>query len=377
MTLPKLFACMMVRNEEANLGRCLDSIRSLCDKIIVVDTGSTDRTIEILRKYGAIVYPGAFNWRKPPIFDFSIHRNEGLQYCEELGADWAFVIDADEELRPMEDPPDKFKRKLTILPKNVHGLMTQVHEPKGNGFCLSFWGTRFFRMGTGVFYDGICHNRPHLYKGGFVGGTDIVLYHYGYSNPETMKKKRARTLILLKKRIREDPDDYLAYYYTCMTLLGSGETQAGIDAGEMCLKILGPKINDDPRELNFLGSLYYAIGWGYFHLWESSKNQFYGDRAYQWWIKGWEQWPDDIDLNFELSFIGYLGYNHKMVKEHGGRYLKAMDRYRIETNLPLEGFVNGLDLSKLAIGARHIHHATPEHEAMVKAMLEKSAKEAA
>ncbi len=48
--------CMIVKNEEDNIGRCLESIKSIVDEIIVVDTGSTDRTIEIALSMGAKVY---------------------------------------------------------------------------------------------------------------------------------------------------------------------------------------------------------------------------------------------------------------------------------------------------------------------------------
>jgi glycosyltransferase involved in cell wall biosynthesis len=376
MTLPKLFACMMIKDEEANLDRCLRSIVGLCDTIVAVDTGSTDKTVEIAQRYGAIVYPGAFNWRKPPIFDFSLHRNSGLQYCRELGADWCIVVDADEELQPIGITPDRFKARLARLPKHVGGLGCQVHERKDGVNVLSFWGTRLFRMKSGVLYDGRAHNRPKLPPGWYVGGSNVVIYHYGYSNPGVMKAKRARTLTLLKSMVKENPQDHMPFYYLCMTQLGAGDTEQGIASGEKCIEMLSSKM-DDPKELGFVAALYYAIGWGYFHLWELKKEQLYSDRAYQWWMKGWESFPGDIDLNFELCFMGYAAYNADMVRNHGLRYLEAMEKYRQELDLPLDSFANNLQLGDLSIGARHIHHAVPEHETMVRAMMEKMEKEAA
>jgi len=365
---------MMLKDEAKNLPRCLSSIRALCDEIVIVDTGSTDDTVKIAKEYGAIVYPGPFNWRKPPVFDFSLHRNAGLQYCEELGADWVFVIDGDEQLKDIGISPEEFKARLMKLPANVHALSTQVHENQNGEFLLSFWGTRFFRMGVGVFYDGICHNRPHLFKGGYTAATNIVIYHYGYQNQQVMEGKRIRTLALLEKRIRENPvKDYEAYYYKCLTLCGQDKLDEAIASGEKCMEILSDVIDDDPERLSYFGILYYAIGWAYFRKWEFTKEQEFATKAYQWWMTGWELWPNDIDLNFELCVLGYLGEQKDMIKEHGSRYLSIMERYRSELNPDLDGFVNTVQFSDLAIGPRHVHHASSKHEAMVKSMMREAA----
>ena len=82
---------MIVRNEETRLGDCLASVKALADEMVVVDTGSTDRTIEIARAAGArveqITWPG----------DFAPARNSALDF---LSGEWVLVLDADEQLRP-------------------------------------------------------------------------------------------------------------------------------------------------------------------------------------------------------------------------------------------------------------------------------------
>ena len=65
-------ACMIVKNEEEMLPNCLESIRSWVDEIIIVDTGSTDKTVEIAKSYGAKIYNQV--WTK----DFSFHRNYSI-----------------------------------------------------------------------------------------------------------------------------------------------------------------------------------------------------------------------------------------------------------------------------------------------------------
>src|SRR5574343_299448 len=85
----KLSACLMVKNEEENLPRCLNSIKDVVDEIIIVDTGSTDSTIEIAKEYTDKIY--IHPWEN----NFSKHRNQSISYAT---GDWILIIDADEEL---------------------------------------------------------------------------------------------------------------------------------------------------------------------------------------------------------------------------------------------------------------------------------------
>jgi glycosyltransferase involved in cell wall biosynthesis len=85
----RLSVCLIVKNEEKFLGQCLKSVRDLASQIVVVDTGSTDRTVEIAKEYGAEVY--SFAWCD----DFSAARNAALEHAT---GDWVLVLDADEEL---------------------------------------------------------------------------------------------------------------------------------------------------------------------------------------------------------------------------------------------------------------------------------------
>jgi glycosyltransferase involved in cell wall biosynthesis len=72
----KISFCIIVKNEEEQLPRCLESVRSAVDEMIVVDTGSRDRTIDIAKTYGASVY--SFEWCD----DFSAARNEALRHAQ-------------------------------------------------------------------------------------------------------------------------------------------------------------------------------------------------------------------------------------------------------------------------------------------------------
>ena len=87
----KLSLCAIAKNEEAALPKCLSSVKGVVDEIVLLDTGSSDRTVEIALDIGAKVYN--FDWCN----DFSAARNEALKYVQ---GDWVLVLDADEVLVP-------------------------------------------------------------------------------------------------------------------------------------------------------------------------------------------------------------------------------------------------------------------------------------
>lgn len=87
--LLRISLCMIVKNEESSLGRCLESIKDEVDEVIIVDTGSTARTVEIAKEYTDKVY---FHPRQN---SFSEAQNHSLRYAT---VDWIFQINTDEEL---------------------------------------------------------------------------------------------------------------------------------------------------------------------------------------------------------------------------------------------------------------------------------------
>ncbi|MGK7930973.1 MAG: glycosyltransferase [Microcystaceae cyanobacterium] len=87
--MTQLSLCMIVKNEEKTLPSCLESVKNLVDEMVVVDTGSTDKTIKIAEELGAKV--PSITWPN----NFAIARNEALQFTS---GDWILVLDADEVL---------------------------------------------------------------------------------------------------------------------------------------------------------------------------------------------------------------------------------------------------------------------------------------
>ena len=85
----RISLCMIVRDEEEHLARCLASVQGVVDEIVIVDTGSIDRSVEIAEGFGARVLHE--EWKG----DFAAPRNTGI---DAAGGDWILVLDADEEL---------------------------------------------------------------------------------------------------------------------------------------------------------------------------------------------------------------------------------------------------------------------------------------
>ncbi len=261
-------ACMIVKNEEELLPGCLDSIRDWVDEIILVDTGSTDRTVEIAQSYGAKVFHQ--QWEG----NFSKHRNYSLdQAC----GDWLFVIDADESIY-QEDVP-LIKKVLNqddykIISINVFNVSGENEE------TVTFLPSiRFFRRELGLKYEGIVHNLLLPPADQPVMRAGIRLKHYGYGlSPEKMKAKIARSKALLEKQIAENPNNAFALFNYAQLLRGEGvedhpENAVKIkEAASRALELTHPDVAIE-RHIHIM--THHQLGWVYFVLGEYDKAERY------------------------------------------------------------------------------------------------------
>ena len=198
---PRLSVCMIVKNEERFLGQCLASVKDIADELIVIDTGSTDRTIEIAREHGAQV--GHFEWCD----DFAAARNASIAPAT---GDWILFLDADEELSTTE------KQNLpALLNRNNVALirlpLTNAHQGEESQCIVP----RLFRNIPTIRFQGCVHE-------GVYGAClqvskewqmeislgDLLILHHGYT-PEitTERKKVQRNYDLLVKAQKNQPDD--------------------------------------------------------------------------------------------------------------------------------------------------------------------------
>lgn len=201
---PLISVCMIVKNEEENLDRCLRSVRSVVDEIVVVDTGSCDRTVEIARRYGAKV--SHFQWCD----DFAAARNAAL--VQATGR-WVLQMDADEELTP--EAARNIRQVVTSAPPGRSGFFIPCRSYILRSGCQLHtiaYRLLLFRNLPDLRYRGRIHeNIQYLGEGpepDFRINGDLTINHYGYL-PDQMaaKDKLERNLRLLQLAIAESPDD--------------------------------------------------------------------------------------------------------------------------------------------------------------------------
>lgn len=217
--------CMIVKDEEDCLERCLMSAAHLFQEVIIVDTGSKDRTVEIAKRFTDKVY--FHEWKN----DFSLARNQSLSYAT---CDWVFIMDADEELEP--DAYEKLKKVFidsTPKAKTYCVYLINILEGKDNFSCI--YHPRIFDFKDRTFhYTSIVHNHPLVRLP--IEHIDVKLYHYGYSLDikEKLIKKAYRTLSLLQKKLEKDPDNFLDNYHIVKTY---NVLQRGEESFRVCKKL--------------------------------------------------------------------------------------------------------------------------------------------
>ena len=196
--------CMIVRDEEASLPRCLESIKGAVDEIIIVDTGSKDRTKEIARQYTENVYD--YQWQD----DFADARNVSLSYATKPFILW---LDADDVMDRSE------REKLIALKSRLDESVDVVMMPYRTGAGLVFERERIVRRAAGFVFMGVVHEAMEI--SGNVIHEDIVVCHErgnkkpsGRRNLEIYEKWQARGR-------RMSPRDQ---YYYARELMDCGET---------------------------------------------------------------------------------------------------------------------------------------------------------
>ncbi len=306
-------ACMIVKNEEELLPDCLQSIRDWVDEIIVVDTGSTDRTVEIAESYGARIF------HQPWEGNFSKHRNFSIAQAT---CDWIFIIDADERL--YQEDISLIKKVLNqddykIISINVFNF-TGEHEEHVT-FLPSI---RFFRRELGLKYEGIVHNLILPPADQPIMRVGIRLKHYGYGlSPEKMKAKIARSKALLEKQIAENPDNAFALFNLAQLLRGEGvedhpENVAKIkEAASRALKLTHP---DVASERHIFIMTHHQLGWVHFVLGEY-------DRAEKYCLDVLQFKPDYLDALLLLGHIYLRQEIFDKAEHYHHRYLKAQAKY--------------------------------------------------
>ncbi|MGH7661938.1 MAG: tetratricopeptide repeat protein [Vulcanimicrobiaceae bacterium] len=224
--------CMILKNEERFLEACLRSVEGIVDEINIVDTGSTDRTLEIAAQFGATVQHR--EWRS----DFSWARNEALAMATKR---WTLVLDGDEEIAPESR---RHLLDLRTVPAYLTVLYTRIHNDTtehGASTMMSHSLPRIFPTTPRIRYRGLIHETLVVDDGKTRATaviTPIRILHRGYTLEIIgARKKDDRNAPLLQRSTIENPDDSFSWFNYANYLIGHEQFDEGIAAMERMVEM--------------------------------------------------------------------------------------------------------------------------------------------
>ncbi|NRD79496.1 glycosyltransferase [Bacillus sp. BRMEA1] len=206
MNEPSVSLCMVVQNEEQTLEKCLTSVKGIVQEIIIVDTGSTDKTTDVAQRFGAKIITSHWN------DDFSKARNLGIKEAKE---EWILVLDADEELYE-----SNFQRiKDSMNDSSIGGFFINFINFFGEYDENSYFtdsACRLFRNHPNIHFSGDIHEEvtTSIHKLGLqIIYSGLTIFHYGYlESVLARKKKNNRNLRIIRKALKKRPDDLRLKY---------------------------------------------------------------------------------------------------------------------------------------------------------------------
>ncbi|MDJ0636675.1 MAG: glycosyltransferase [Xenococcaceae cyanobacterium MO_188.B29] len=250
--MTKLSFCAIVKNEENSLSKCLESVKNVVDEIIILDTGSTDNTVEIAQQLGAKVH--YFQWCD----DFAIARNEALKYVQ---GEWVLVLDADEVLNPAI--VNKLHEAIKVETNLVVNLLRHEVGASQSPYSLV---SRLFRRHPDIKFtrpyhalidDSVSEILTKEYHWQVATLNEVAIFHYGYQAEAIASlDKYTRARVMMEKFLTNHPNDP----YVCSKLgalyLQSGSIKSGI-------KFLKQGLKSNQAEPSVLFELYYSLGNAY------------------------------------------------------------------------------------------------------------------
>jgi glycosyltransferase involved in cell wall biosynthesis len=279
------------------------------DEVVIVDTGSTDGTRDILMRYAEKHNLKLFydEWRK----DFSYHRNETIKYAT---GDWILNIDADEELINGE----ALKDLLPQVDDDINACRMTLFDMQSGAVAVEFDTDRVFRNGK-FRYEGIVHNSPVWGDNRVCYLKNITLKHYGYDISEEKKlAKFERTTELLLKTIEHSPGDYSAYRY-----LGASASFAGKSAD--AIKYLDIYISNAKNTPNFNPSAWFELA-----------NEYYQQENYkkcdETIAEALKYDPENLDIHYLKFQLATRFQDIPGAVIHGQKYIELFQAYREGNN---------------------------------------------
>jgi len=257
----KISASMIVKNEENNLDRCIKSFYDIVDEIVIVDTGSTDDTKRIAKKYTDKIYD--YTWEEDDgLGNFSAARNYSLSKCS---GDYILWMDADEELihktQLVQFIISDYYNSILVHQKHciVYGDTNEYDSP---------YHDRLFKN-NGIYFTGVVHEYPTKDEGWIskcLFQHISFIAHYGTINrPVRNEKIEDRYFDLIVKNYKQRPNFTMAQYYYMGLLCSICQNRGDLSKLEEIFDLWFNKIipTEDSwllkNSFNFIQSLYQTL----------------------------------------------------------------------------------------------------------------------
>ncbi len=242
---PLIAAAIIVKDEADHLRRCLSSIRELCDDIVVVDTGSSDDTVEVALTFGATVL------HRPWDGNFSAARNLGL---EAIDADWILYIDADEEVQGVNVVS---VRQTLSEAEGVVGFLVRFAARVG---WTPYWEHRIWRHRPDVRFRGVIHEtmvpdlrRIEREEGQRFDRIELFMQHFGYEGDQ--RAKHERNLPMLLEQVKNAPRRVYLWNHLGRVQAGLGRLDEAEAAWQRGVEIVREDGMREPVDILVFGSM--------------------------------------------------------------------------------------------------------------------------
>lgn len=222
---------MIVKNEEKNITRCIQSYKAIVDEVIVVDTGSVDKTVEIAQLLGAKIY--YFEWKN----DFSAAKNFALDKAK---GDWIIFLDADEyfDQSKVKNLPNLIRIYEKKGMEIIACKMFNIDEATGEHLA-DFVQTRVFKNDKKIRYVNAIHERLNCEERSiraiYIEENELAIYHTGYSNDRIIDKAE-RNLVLLLAELNKPVVDPTMYHFLSDAYLTLKDYEKAIEFGKQFLE---------------------------------------------------------------------------------------------------------------------------------------------
>lgn len=199
-----LSVCIIAKNEEKNISKCLKSVQNIADEIIVIDTGSTDNTINISKEFNANIID--FPWNN----DFSAARNKAL---ETASKDWLLFIDCDETL----DITEILNLKNALNNSSHLGFRLKLINIIDNKPYKGEYLLRIIKNNSGFYFSDKINEKfkNYIYKDSYINrvmNLEFLLYNFGYDYTTKSLTTRCNRNLCIYSSYEEYQKDHLYYY---------------------------------------------------------------------------------------------------------------------------------------------------------------------